>query len=70
MCIGGPALVYYVSPTEDELFKVSIATLASPARPDQVPDGTVSRNITQSYRRDPWQIGTADKKSLTNLLAG
>lgn len=23
MCIGGPALVYYVSPTEEELFKVS-----------------------------------------------
>jgi hypothetical protein len=22
MCIGGPALVYYVSPTEEELFKV------------------------------------------------
>ena len=26
MCIGGPALVYYVSPTEEELFKVSKAT--------------------------------------------
>lgn len=23
MCIGGPALVYYVTPTEEELFKVS-----------------------------------------------
>lgn len=23
MCIGGPALVYWVSPTEEELFKVS-----------------------------------------------
>ena len=22
MCIGGPALVYYVSPSEEELFKV------------------------------------------------
>ena len=22
MCIGGPALVYYVTPTEEELFKV------------------------------------------------
>ena len=25
MCIGGPALVYWVSPTEEELFKVSEA---------------------------------------------
>lgn len=23
MCIGGPALIYYVTPTEEELFKVS-----------------------------------------------
>ena len=23
LCIGGPALVYYVTPTEEELFKVS-----------------------------------------------
>ena len=23
MCIGGPALVWYVTPTEEELFKVS-----------------------------------------------
>ena len=22
LCVGGPALVYYVSPTEEELFKV------------------------------------------------
>lgn len=22
LCIGGPALVYYVSPTEEEIFKV------------------------------------------------
>lgn len=23
MCIGGPALIYYVTPTEEELFSVS-----------------------------------------------
>ena len=23
MCIGGPALIYYVTPTEEELFMVS-----------------------------------------------
>lgn len=25
MCIGGPALIYYVTPTEEELFLVSLA---------------------------------------------
>ena len=24
LCVGGPALIYYVSPTEEELFKVCI----------------------------------------------
>ena len=24
MCVGGPALVYWVSPTEEELFKVRL----------------------------------------------
>jgi hypothetical protein len=27
LCIGGPALVYYVTPTEEELFKVSDLSL-------------------------------------------
>ncbi|KAL9103645.1 MAG: hypothetical protein Q9163_001340 [Psora crenata] len=33
VCIGGPALIYYVTPTEEELFKVllSDASLSSPA---------------------------------------
>ncbi len=26
MCIGGPALIYYVTPTEEELFKARHAT--------------------------------------------
>lgn len=32
MCIGGPALVIYVTPTEEELFKVS-HVLPGKARP-------------------------------------
>ena len=24
MCIGGPALVYYVTPTEEEIFQVPV----------------------------------------------
>ncbi|KAI9863163.1 MAG: assembly factor cbp4 [Trichoglossum hirsutum] len=32
LCIGGPALVYYVSPSEDELFKVLGTALPSLAR--------------------------------------
>lgn len=27
MCIGGPALIYYVMPSEEELFKVSTVIL-------------------------------------------
>lgn len=29
LCIGGPALVYYVTPTEEELFKVLKCFLGS-----------------------------------------
>ncbi|KAI9838912.1 MAG: hypothetical protein M1819_004120 [Sarea resinae] len=31
MCIGGPALVYYVTPTEEELFKTNELSLSSPS---------------------------------------
>jgi hypothetical protein len=31
MCVGGPALVYWVSPTEEELFKVCPKTAISEA---------------------------------------
>ena len=34
MCIGGPALVIYVTPTEEELFKVSHLS-GTGARTDQ-----------------------------------
>lgn len=31
MCIGGPALIYYVTPTEEELFKARY-TIRKPLR--------------------------------------
>lgn len=30
MCIGGPALVYYVTPTDEEVFKVCTLSYPTP----------------------------------------
>ena len=54
MCIGGPALIYYVTPTEEELFKV----LSSPPYLQYTPMNT----DTPSQRYNP----ELQKRSLEN----
>ena len=64
MCIGGPALIYYVTPTEEELFK---------ANPAYRPFVTMSTNpktsgTTLNFKNGRWRTGGADRKNLTISL--
>jgi hypothetical protein len=60
MCVGGPALVYYVMPTEEELFLVGVLQSLSDC------PLTLIRNITLTSKDDLWRIGIRNKKTLTN----
>ena len=64
MCVGGPALVYWVSPTEEELFKecrLKIATYKYHAL-------ILSRNTIQICRGDRWRTENRNNKTLTTSL--
>lgn len=64
MCIGGPALIYYVTPTEEELFKVSFPHFVLAG----VTDTSASATI-RNYSDDLLKIAKASKKTSTTLWA-
>ncbi len=60
MCVGGPALVYWVSPTEEELFKacqISILDMKIPL--------TTGSATTQNYKNGLLRTGSKSSKTLT-----
>ena len=64
MCIGGPALIYYVTPTEEELFKVNSLDFVLAVLTDAFTSATI-RNCNDDLLR----IAKASKKTLTTLWA-
>lgn len=61
MCIGGPALIYYVTPTEEELFMVSLGLILY--RPGNVwyEGSQVTVLWTEIQSRTPAPITRAEK---------
>ena len=62
MCVGGPALIYYVTPTEEELFKARHA----PPVPQKLTLMLCS-DTTQSYKGDLWRTDRESSKISTIL---
>lgn len=68
MCVGGPALIIYVTPTEEELFKVRLRhpCLFEVALALCIETGGSA--IIQSCRNGRWRTGKKDSRILTILL--
>lgn len=72
MCIGGPALIYWVTPTEEELFKVRHTSFrwAFPSgtlQTKKTTDEGTYRNTIPTCRSDHWPIDKENKKILIDL---
>ena len=65
LCIGGPALVIYVSPTEEELFKAC----ASPSQSHLIAMLTPSSGSIQNYRSETLNREDKGRKTSTTSLS-
>jgi hypothetical protein len=63
MCVGGPALVYYVQPTEEELFKVNHQPTQSLRSYVLTQPSATIRNS----KNDLWSAARRSKRTLTSL---
>jgi hypothetical protein len=66
MCIGGPALVYYVTPSEEELFSVSPPPNHARRKCQKL---THPSDTTPNFRSDRSRGVKRSRKISTTLLA-